>query len=196
MKRPRSFTLTVASVIAAFALAGCASAQPSDPPITAEGSILAKYDLDGLDTREVIEALDGMPIAERPDGLATSIRANHVSLADSAGQTAELPLLKDIVYISAAPYRTQTHDCYYHSPTSCIGELQNTEVDVEVTDLSSGEVLVNESLRTFDNGFFGLWLPRDIEAQIVVNYQGQSASSTLSTAGDDVQTCITTLQLT
>ena len=196
MKRPRILIATIASIVAALTLAGCAGAQSSDPPATAEGSIFAEYGLEGLDTREVIEALDGMPIAERPEGLATSIRANHVSLKDSAGQTTDLPLPEDVVYVSAAPYRTQTHDCYYHSPTGCIGELQNTEVDVEVTDLTSGEVMFNESLRTFDNGFFGLWLPRDIEAQIVVSYQGQTATSTISTAGDDVQTCITTLQLT
>src|SRR5690625_1181244 len=196
MMRPQIFIVSVASIVVALALAGCAGEQASGPPTTAEGAIFAEYDLEGLDTREVIETLDGMPIAERPEGLATSIRANYVSLKDSAGQTAELPLPEDVVYISAAPYRAQTHDCYYHSPTGCIGELQNAEVDVKVTDLTSGEVVFNESLRTFDNGFFGLWLPRGIEAQIVVSYQGQTASSTISTAGDDVQTCITTLQLT
>ena len=69
----------------------------------------------------------------------------------------------DEIYVSAAPYQSQTHDCYYHSPTGCLGELRNADVAVTVTDTATGEVIVDEDTRTLDNGFVGIWLPRGIE---------------------------------
>lgn len=38
-------------------------------------------------------------------------------------------------YVSIAPYVDTTHDCFYHSLTSCRGELGNEEVDVKITGL-------------------------------------------------------------
>lgn len=198
MSNPRFFTVATAALAAIFLLAGCNAAQTSVPLSTtnAEGPIFAELGMEGFDAREVVEALDAMPIAARPDGLITSIKAHEVTLTDSDGNTEQLPLPDDVVYISAAPYLSQTHDCYYHSPTSCVGELQNTDIDVTVTNVTTGEVVLDESLRTLDNGFVGLWIPRDIDASITVTYEDQSATSSISTSGDEVQTCVTTLQLT
>lgn len=197
MSNPKFFTVATAALAAIFLLAGCTAAHTSAPLSTtnAEGPIFAELGMEGFDAREVVEALDAMPIAARPDGLTTSIKAHEVTLTDSDGNTEQLPLPDDVVYISAAPYLSQTHDCYYHSPTSCIGELQNTDIDVIVTNVTTGEVVLDESLRTLDNGFVGLWIPRDIDASITVTYEDQSATSIISTSGDEVQTCLTTLQL-
>ncbi|GAB3120517.1 CueP family metal-binding protein [Glaciibacter psychrotolerans] len=197
MSKPRIFTVASAIFATVLLLAGCAAAQPAAAPTTQEagGSVIAELGLEGLDARQVVETLDALPVADRPDGLTTSITAHQVTLTDRHGHAEELALPEDIVYISVAPYLSQTHDCYFHSPTGCIGELRNTEVEVTVTSITSGETVFDESLRTLDNGFVGMWLPRDIDASISVTHEGRTATSTLSTAGDDVQTCVTTLQL-
>ncbi|MGO3146816.1 MAG: CueP family metal-binding protein [Leucobacter sp.] len=192
-------TLPVVSVIfgAVLLLSGCTATELPAQTMTqnVEGSALDELGFGGLDARQVVERLDEMPLAERPGWLSTSVEAHQVLLTGRDGNTEKLPLPDDLVYVSAAPYVSQTHDCYYHSPTSCIGELRNTEVDVSVTDAASGETALNETMRTFDNGFIGLWLPRDIDAIITIQHEDQVATSTLSTSGNDVQTCVTTLQL-
>ncbi|GMA34464.1 CueP family metal-binding protein [Demequina litorisediminis] len=71
----------------------------------------------------------------------------------------------DAFYVSLAPYVDTTHECYFHSLTTCTGEMQGEDIDVTVTDVETGEVLVDEAMTTFDNGFVGLWLPRDAEAR-------------------------------
>ncbi|MCG7258654.1 MULTISPECIES: CueP family metal-binding protein [unclassified Corynebacterium] len=89
----------------------------------------------------------------------------------------------------------QQHHCYYHSPTGCLGELRNADVAVTVTDATTGETIVDEELRTLDNGFVGIWLPRGIETSISITHDGQTVTSELSTVGDDAQTCLTTMRL-
>ena len=101
----------------------------------------------------------------------------------------------DEFYVSFAPYVSRTHDCHFHSLTTCVGELQNAEVSVKITDDATGEVLVDDSLTTFDNGFVGLWLPRGIDATVTVEHDGKTASSPITTQGDDAATCVTTLHL-
>ena len=173
-------TLPVVSVIfgAVLLLSGCtATALPAQTMTqNVEGSALDELGFGGLDARQVVERLDEMPLAERPGWLSTSVEAHQVLLTGRDGNTEKLPLPDDLVYVSAAPYVSQTHDCYYHSPTSCIGELRNTEVDVSVTDAASGETALNETMRTFDNGFIGLWLPRDIDAIITIQHEDQVAT--------------------
>jgi hypothetical protein len=101
----------------------------------------------------------------------------------------------DEVYISIAPYRDQTHDCYFHSLTTCLGELANAEVQVTLTG-DDGEVLVDEVRQTYDNGFIGIWVPRGTTATLTVEYDGQAGTADISTMNSDDPTCITTLQLT
>ena len=63
------------------------------------------------------------------------------------------------------------------------------------TNPATGETIVDETLTSFDNGFIGLWLPKGIEAELSVQYEGKSASAGISTISDDDATCLTTLQL-
>ncbi|MCB2412498.1 CueP family metal-binding protein [Demequina sp. TTPB684] len=157
--------------------------------------LLAEHDLDGLDAREVIDSLDALPVAQRPTTLMASIRPNELLLSDDQARETALAMPADEFYVSLAPYVNQTHDCYFHSLTTCKGELQNVDVHVLVTDKATGEILVDETRTTFDNGFMGLWLPRDIDASITIEYDGKSATSDLSTSNDDDATCVTTMQL-
>lgn len=197
MRTLRILTLPSALFAAVLLLAGCTPAPSSAPPASqaADASLLAELGLADLDGGRLAESLDAIPLAERPEGVATSITAREVTVTDGQGRTEEVALPADSMYVSAAPYLSQTHDCYYHSPTGCVGELRNTEIDVTVTNATTGEIVLTESTRTFDNGFVGLWLPRGIEAHITITHAGKTATSIVSTIGDDAQTCVTTLKL-
>ncbi len=184
---------------AAFAsllvLTGCATA-PADnaPAASAQGAdLLSEFELGDLDAKQIIDRLDTLPVAERPAGLFASIRSDSLLVSDGGAREVSLPMPADEFYVSVAPYATQTHDCYYHSLTTCLGELQNQEVQVTITD-AAGAVLVDDTYRTFSNGFLGFWLPRDIDATITLEHNGQSVTAPLSTSAED-PTCVTTLQL-
>ncbi|RAC15639.1 hypothetical protein DN539_31935, partial [Burkholderia multivorans] len=111
-------------MVVAFLLTGCTAANDSPAASSASGAeILAENGLDGLDVRELVETLDAIPLDERTETLTTSITAEAVTLTDQHEHTAEVRLPSNEIYVSVAPYRSQTHDCYYHSPTGCLGEL-------------------------------------------------------------------------
>ena len=185
-------------VVLALVLAGCAtsSPEPAEPSSTQviDSDLLADHDLTGLDAEQAIERLDTMPVAERPVDLIASVQPNMLVLTDSRERETRLPMPEDAVYISVAPYENQTHDCYFHSLTTCRGELANTDVHLTLTS-DDGEVLIDESRMTYDNGFIGVWVPRGTEATLTVVADGKSATVPISTMNDDDPTCITTLQL-
>lgn len=194
-------TLAVAAT-AVLALSACTAAAPTSPngDEAADASVvhdamLADHGLAGLDAHEIIDRLDSLKVSERPAGLMVSIRPNELKLTDDAKNETTLPMPDDQFYVSIAPYESHTHDCYFHSLTTCIGEIQNASVHVLVTDAGSGEILVDEARTTFDNGFVGLWLPRDIDVTVSIEYDGHSATTALSTRNDDDPTCVTTMQL-
>lgn len=175
MTRPRPHTttaITLALTLTLFA-SGCSTAsEASDtetsPSITdASENWLADYDLDGLDGREITEHLDSMPVADRPEDLIASVEPETLVLYDNSGNETTVPLPEDEFYLSFAPFIEQTHDCHFHSLTTCLGELSNEELEITVTDKADA-VLVDETVRTHDNGFAALWLPRDIEATLTV----------------------------
>lgn len=188
-----------------LALTGCTAAPQAQPAptntaptsttaTTHESGFLAEHDLAGLDAAQIIDHLDQVPVAERPTELMASVRADHLLLAD-AEQQLILPLPEDRFYLSLAPYLDQTHECYYHSLTTCRGELANEPITVRITDDATGQTLLEEQVSTFDNGFAGFWLPRGITGTIEVSHDGHTGQSTFSTS-DEAATCLTTLQLT
>ena len=122
-----------------------------------------------------------------------SVYPDELVLAGEA-QEVTLDLPEEKAYVSIAPYVNTTHDCFYHSLTTCRGELGNEEVDVEITDSATGEVVVDEQVTTFDNGFAGFWVPSDIEGIVDIAHDGKSGSVEFSSK-DDGATCITDLQL-
>lgn len=186
---------SLAAAVAALVLAGCTS-DAGDEPAPTPTSILAAHGLDGLDARQVIDRLDRMPVDARPHDLLASVGTTQLELTDTRTKaTTALDLPADQFYVSMAPYVDTTHDCFYHSLTTCRGELSNKEMKVSITDRTSGQVIVDGSATTFDNGFVGFWLPFGIQATVRVEYDGRTASADLSTA-KDAPTCVTTLHLT
>ncbi|MDJ1371150.1 hypothetical protein C7K25_07185 [Gulosibacter molinativorax] len=193
--------LILAAVAATtLGLSGCAASTPASTPAhsqvqtQASGDMLADHGLAGLDAPEIIEQLDTLPIAERPTNLIASVQPGALVLTDDQQRETQLEMPANQVYISVAPYQNQTHDCYYHSLTTCVGELGNEDVQVTLTG-SDGEVLIDETRQTYDNGFVGMWVPRGIEAELTVTLGESTGSAPISTVNSDDPTCITTLQL-
>lgn len=200
-KRGRVATYLLAPLAAsALLLAGCASSAPpsatSSMAAADNESFLAEHNLSGLDARQVIDRLDTMPVDQRPKNLIASVRPDQLMISDDQKRQTALPMPEDKFYLSFAPFRTQTHDCHFHSLTTCLGEMQNEEIKVTVVDSTSGAKLVDETMTTFDNGFLGLWLPRGVEATLTVEAGGKRASTPISTSSNESATCLTTLQLT
>lgn len=202
---PRRRKLIVAAtvmLVSGLVLTACStttSSPESDSPSAGTQSVdndfLAAHDLDGLDAAQVIERLDTMPVADRPTDLIASVQPDALVLTDDQKRETRLPMPEDEVYISVAPYREQTHDCYFHSLTTCLGELANTAVQVTLTG-EDGDVLLDEVRQTYDNGFVGIWVPRGIKATLTIEHEGRTGTVTISTMNEDDATCITTLQLT
>ncbi len=140
----------------------------------------------------VVEALEAIPVNERPDGLSASVTAGAVRLSGADGAEASLPL--DRFYLSVAPFIATTHECTFHAPVGCKGELASTEARFTITDAASGEVLASGTRRTASNGFAGFWLPTNRAVTVFVEAAGKSGSVTTGTGPND-PTCLTTLQL-
>lgn len=189
-------TWTSAILVAlALGLGACSDDSPEADavPTGDEAEVLADLGLEGLTPKEVVEELDRVPLAERNTALYASVRPDelHVEYGD---EEFALDLEDAGFYLSFAPYVNTTHDCYFHSLTTCVGELGGEEIDVTITS-ADGEELVNETVTTFDNGFYGLWLEHDIEGTLEVTYGDYSGSVDIATGPEDA-TCISTLQLT
>lgn len=181
--RRRHFALA-SIAMGALILSGCSAVDGQD-------DLLAEHDLDGLSGRQIVEQLDTSE-EPRPLALGASVRENEVVLSDGSTEIA-VDLPEDQQYVSIAPYVEQTHECYYHSLATCQGELTEAEVEVTIT-AEDGEVLVDEAVTTYANGFVGFWVPRDISGTIEVAY-GDLTGSVPFTTTEGSATCITTLQV-
>ncbi|RSZ66026.1 hypothetical protein EAH68_00235 [Corynebacterium hylobatis] len=186
----------LAAAALALTLAGCSAAEPGPTATTqvSQEQFLSTHGLGERDAREIIDHLDRQQVTERPTDLLASVRPDELVLSDEE-QEVVLELPEGLSYVSIAPYATQTHDCFYHSLTTCLGELGNEDIQVTITDETSGEVLVEETTTTFDNGFIGFWLPDDVTGTIEVTHQGRTGTTGFSTTADGV-TCLTDLRLT
>ncbi|MCF2572662.1 CueP family metal-binding protein [Brevibacterium sp. UCMA 11754] len=165
-------------------LAGCGTAESGSGP----GS-------DQVSTEEFLSehGLDRMAVTDRPNDLMASVYPDELVLAGEA-QEVTIDLPEEKAYVSIAPYVDTTHDCFYYSLTTCRGELGNEELDVKITDSATGELVVDDRVTAFDNGFAGFWVPSDIEGTIDITHEGKSGSVDFST-GEDGATCITGLRL-
>lgn len=185
-------------LIACLALVGCGgtSAGSQGTAGSQDAGFLAQHDLDGLSASQVIEKLDAMPVADRPVNLLASVQPDKVVLSDDRGNETQLPMPADEVYVAVAPYEQQTHDCHFHSLTTCLGELGGAEVQLTLTDDATGAVLLDESRQLYDNGFAGLWVPRGTDATLQVQLDGATGTADITTLDADDPTCVTTLRLT
>ena len=153
----------------------------------AEAAFLAQYGLSGLDVKEVVKALDSN--IDEPKELSSSITGEHLTLQDGKSKVV-LEVPKDSFYLSFAPYENSSHPCGFHSLSGCRGELVNVIVHVLITD-SKGTVILDQDLEMMDNGFIGVWLPKNMNLNLAVNYNGKVARAPIATFAES-ETCLTT----
>lgn len=200
---------TAAVIAALFLTVGSAAACSSDEPPTTDGTsaagvqadgqlptdvaaMLADYGVEeGQDVRATIDHLDRLD-ETRPLSVQGSVRGDEVLFSDGSEEIA-VAIPGDEVYVSIAPFVQQTHECHYHALGSCQGEMVGEEFQVTIT-ADDGEVLVDEQVTTWTNGFVGFWLPEGRQGTVSVT-QGDLAGETPFDTGEDGATCITTLQL-
>lgn len=187
MKKSRR--LLIFLIIAAFAIT-LATIQINKSSNKTEAAFLEKYGLNGLSVEEIVYSLDSTK--SDPRELTSSITGEYLVLSDNSEEIM-LPLPKDKFYLSFAPYITQTHPCATHSLLSCQGELVNQTVNVIIKD-EKGNDIINSDMTTMENGFVGVWLPRNMNATIHVLYNGLTAQELITTFSGS-NTCLTTLQL-
>lgn len=189
----RRFSTSAVALTAMVFVAACSS---EDPSVTSGGSntALSASGLQDASGRELVEELERLPLAERPTNFVASVETEAVVMIDEEGNQSSVPLPEDEFYLSVAPYVDETHECFFHSLTTCVGEMREEELEVTVVEEATGEVLVNQTVQTHDNGFFGLWLPRDIDAELTIEHDGLTSTAPIST-GEGDPTCLTTSQL-
>jgi hypothetical protein len=71
--------------------------------------------------------------------------------------------------------------------------MSDKEFDVYIEDMD-GNVIVDEKMKSHNNGFIDLWLPREKKYQVTIEHDGKQVESEISTYKNDA-TCITTMQL-
>lgn len=151
--------------------------------------VLESYGLAEADARQVVEQLDRTN-EDRARGLTASVTYKEVTLSDESGE-ATLPV--EEFHLAVAPFSTTTHDCFNHSLSGCQGELVNTPLQVRIT-AEDGTVLADEAITTYENGFVGFWLPKNINGTLEVSSELGAASQQFSTFPDS-PTCLTSLHL-
>jgi hypothetical protein len=184
---------SVAAVATAafLVLGGCASSGVPGGP-GQQNAVVQQLGFSGQSAQQIIEAIDASPEG-RPLGFGASVRGSELILSKD-DQEAKLGLPDGLFYLSIAPYRTHTHECYNHSLATCQGELANEDVTVRIVD-DQGEVLVDKQAKTYANGFVGVWLPRDVRGTVTVTHAGVRGSAPFATT-EGSPSCMTTLRLT
>nr|WP_156645450.1 CueP family metal-binding protein [Lentibacillus sp. JNUCC-1] len=123
-----------------------------------------------------------------------SITSEKLVVTDSDENETAYDLPDDEFFVSVAPFINQTHPCFDHSLTGCQGELVNKDIDVVIEDMD-GNVIVDKTMTTPENGFLDFWLPRDETFRVQFSHDGKTVESELSTNEED-GTCVTDLQMT
>ncbi|WP_214484291.1 CueP family metal-binding protein [Bacillus sp. SM2101] len=127
------------------------------------------------------------------DAENASITSEQLIVEETSGEKREYDLPDDEFFVSIAPYVKNTHPCTNHSLTGCQGELANEQFDVVIVD-ASGNIIIEETMVSGENGFIDMWLPRDKEYEVRITHDGKMAENNFSTYKTD-QTCMTTMQL-
>nr|WP_304219592.1 CueP family metal-binding protein [Fredinandcohnia onubensis] len=127
------------------------------------------------------------------EDVSASITSHELIFTDSNKEETSYELPEEEFFVSIAPFIETTHECAIHSLTGCQGELVEKEFDVYIQD-EAGDVVVDETMTSFANGFIDLWLPRDKTYTVKIGYDGKTVESELSTFEGD-NTCVTTMQL-
>lgn len=145
-----------------------------------------------VEVKDIKEMVHDYSVGSFED-VSASITSHELIVTDNNKKETAYELPEEEFFVSIAPFVEKTHECAIHSLTGCQGELVEKEFDVHIQD-EAGNVVVDEKMTSFENGFIDLWLPRDKTYQVKIGYDGKTAESKLSTFEGD-NTCVTTMQL-
>jgi len=172
--------LLVTALLITFTLSSCSNDED-----------LASIGLDGMSGKEILTGVADGSI--KVDGFGLSVYDDELMvLVNDKKISVNMP--DDEFYLSVAPYIGSTHTCGFHSATGCRGELKQETFFVEFVD-SDNNVILSEEISTMSNGFFDLWLPRNIEGTLTIT-QGDLTTSKLISTESGQPTCETTMKLT
>lgn len=191
--------------VLAFGFAGCSgdksgasgSASGQNPSATSEATdpkvmqFLEKHNLHGMPMPYIMAKLEEDNTGDRENGPVGIVESDYLKLSDGQDEVA-VPIT-DGYYLAIAPYVNSPFECTTHNLATDQGELANREMHFTLTD-DGGQTLVDETLTTYDNGFMGIWLPKDKTGKITVTMDDKTGSADFSTAKDS-PTCIGNLQL-
>jgi hypothetical protein len=144
------------------------------------------------ETKDIKEMVHDYSVGDF-ENISASITSQQLVVTDEHNKETMYDLPDDEFFVSIAPFETTTHPCAIHSLTGCQGELVEKEFQVLIED-EDGNVVVDKSITSLENGFIDLWLPRDKNFHVTIEHDGKVAESEISTFKDD-NTCITTMQL-
>lgn len=170
------FTLAIASILLVIYI------------VTVVGESDAQGETETEDIKEMVLGYS----TDKMTAEAASIDSEKLVVMENGQETA-YTLPEEEFFVSIAPFKESTHPCAIHSLTGCQGEMVEEEFDVLIED-SKGEVIVDEKMKTFENGFLDFWLPRDETFTVSLTHEGKTVTSELTTFEGD-NTCITTIQL-
>jgi len=77
--------------------------------------------------------------------------------------------------------------------SSCQADLPLTQFHVKAQD-QRGDMLIDETITSLENGFIELWLPRNQIINLIIQYSDKIATGKIETFKDS-KTCVTTFQL-
>jgi len=157
---------------------------------TKENEMLKRYGLYGLTVEEMVVRLD--TIITEPATFNASITGDKLKITED-GKTFEYNTPEDLFYLSFAPFINDTHQCTTHNLRTCRAELKNETFQVSFYDEDS-KLIFTEEKTSMENGFVGMWLPKDSYGKLVVNYNGLEGESFISTSSNS-NTCLTTIRL-
>ena len=182
--------------IVALSLGACsrkstASANAERQTVMTERSAVSASALSGLDARAALALANTWKTTEK--GVTSFVDTKKISFEFADGTKATVPLPDPKMVVAIAPYINNTHPCETHYLSGCQGEMVNIPVKV-YGKTNDGLVVVDDTITTLDNGFFELWLARDLEIVLTIEYNGKRAVQTITT-NKNSNTCITTMRL-
>lgn len=144
------------------------------------------------DVKDIKELVHDYSVGNIEDESA-SITSTQLIVTDDKEKETVYELPEDEFFVSIAPFVNETHPCTNHSLTGCQGEMINQDFDIYIED-TEGNIILDETKQSLENGFIDLWLPRDKAFRVKITHEGKEVESEISTFRDD-GTCITTMQL-
>ncbi len=190
VKRYFAVSLTFLFVLSAGVSAAQHSHDHGPPAVSSRDDQKLKEELKGTSAKEAMDIANQSRLKKMDVVSFVTPEAVHFQFKDKT--EISIPLPKDQMVVSIAPYIHKTHPCSVHHMSSCDAELKNTPVKVKAVN-ASGKVLIDQTFKS-PTGFIDLWLPRDQEITLFVGAEGKQAKGKIFTYKDS-NTCDSTLKL-